>query len=302
MKEPALVFDRVTRSFGKRTALRDVSLRAEPGQVVGLVGRNGAGKTTALRLAHGMLFPDAGSIRILGLDPIREGREVRTRVALLSEEASLYPWMTVEEIVRFAGRLHPRWDATLAGRLLRDLSLEPGERITTLSRGSRAKVSLVLAAASRPDLLLLDDPTAGLDPLVRREVLEGVLDMVSADGGAVVYASHLIHDVERVADRIAFVDGGRLALEGDLEDLKARIRRARAVFEDDAPAAIALPGQIDCAVDGRLLSVVADSANGDLQAGLLQLGARNVEVESLSLEEILVACLKGTQGREVQGA
>ncbi len=292
MSHPAVLFEGVTRWFGRVLALDRLTLAVEAGTVLGLVGRNGAGKTTTLRLAHGILHPDAGRIGVLGLDPVTQGPEVRSRVSLLSEESSLYPWMRVGEILDFAGRLHPRWDPALAAGLQRRLDLDPRARISTLSRGNRAKVALVLAVACRPEVLLLDDPTAGLDPLVRREILEAILGALSEEGGAVVYASHLVHDVERVADRVVVLDGGRLRLEGSLDEVKGRVRRARAVFEDEAPSSIALPGCMDVRSDGRVLSVVAEAANGDLEAALRGLGARSVEVEPLSLEEILVALLR----------
>jgi len=298
----ALSFEGVSRAFGRKVALEDVSLRVEPGSVLGLVGSNGAGKTTALRLAHGFLYPDAGRIRTLGLDPAKDGREVRTRVSLLSEESSLYPWMRISEIVRFAAAIHPRFDRDHAENLRKRLDLDPHAKIGTLSRGTRAKVALVLAVAARPDLLLLDDPTAGLDPLVRREVLEGILDAVPAEGGAVVYASHLVHDVERVADRIAVMDRGRIRLDEPLEELKARMRRATAVFEGDAPSASAIPGCVSSRSDGRVLTVVSDAANGSLASALQALGASSVEVESLNLEDILVALLERGSVKEVQHA
>lgn len=288
----AMRFEEVTRTFGRTLALDRVSFAVEPGSVVGILGRNGAGKTTALRLAHGLLWPDAGRLSVLGLDPVAQGAEVRTRVALLSEESSLYPWMTVEEIVGFAGALHPRWDPPLAASLRRRLDLDPKAKIASLSRGTRAKVALVLAVASRPDLLLLDDPTAGLDPLVRREVLEGILEAVPEEGGAVVYASHLVHDVERVADRVIVMDGGRIRIDRELGPLKESIRRARAVFDGTPPETTALPGVIDARVDGRVLTVVAAGANGDLLAALRALGAAEVTVEAIPLEEILVALLR----------
>ena len=299
MNAAAIEFHEVTRAFGCTLALDRLDLRVERGQVLGLVGRNGAGKTTALRLAHGFLHPDHGSIRVLGLDPVRQALAVRERVSLLSEESSLYPWMTVQEILSFAASLHERWDRDLADSFCKRLELERGQKIRTLSRGTRAKVALVLAVACRPDVLLLDDPTSGLDPLVRREVLEGILDALPAEGGAVVYASHLVHDVERVADRIAVLDGGRLSLEGPLERIKASVRRATAVFEGDAPADIPLEGRIELRRDGRTLTVVAEGANGDLEASLRRLGAREVSVETLSLEEILVACLRAGRRSEV---
>jgi ABC-2 type transport system ATP-binding protein len=299
MTAPAVVFEGVRRRFGGNIALDGVGFTVAPGSVLGLLGRNGAGKTTALRLALGVLWPDTGRIRTLGLDPVSQGREVATRVALLSEEAALYPWMTVAEIVRFTGALHPRWDKALAARLSSELDLDPRKRIRELSRGTRAKVALVLAVAARPELLLLDDPTAGLDPLVRREVLDGVLQAVADEGGAVVYASHLVHDVERVADRVIVLDGGAIRLEADLEDLKARIRRARAVFDGDAPRVADVHGAIDAIADGRLLTITADAQEGALETALRNLGAREVAIESLPLEEILVALLR--EGR-VKGA
>jgi ABC-2 type transport system ATP-binding protein len=292
MTDAVLSFEAVTRRFGKTVALDRVSLKVPPGAVVGLIGRNGAGKTTALRLALGFLWPDSGRIRTLGLDPVTQGREVAIRVALLSEESSLYPWMTINEIVMFASHLHPRWDPGTASRLMDELELDPGKVIKTLSRGTRAKVALLLAVAARPELLLLDDPTAGLDPLVRREVLGGVLRSVSDDGGSVVYASHLVHDVERVADRVVVFDGGAIRIEGELEALKAKIRRARAVFDGDAPLHPAIAGAIDLVADGRVLTVTANATNGSLESSLRSIGAREVAIEALPLEEILVALLR----------
>lgn len=288
----AVVFENVIRRFGTTVALHGVDFQVAPGTVLGLIGRNGAGKTTALRLALGTLWPDAGRIRTLSLDPVTSGRDVATRVALLSEESALYPWMTIDEIVRFTAALHPRWDPVLAKRLMGALDLDPAKRIRELSRGTRAKVALVLAVGGRPELLLLDDPTAGLDPLVRREVLDGVLETVSEEGGAVVYASHLVHDVERVADRVIVLDGGKIRIEEELVALKARIRRARAVFDGAAPAAESVSGSIDTVVDGRLLTVVADADSGALEASLRALGAKEVSIEALPLEEILVALLR----------
>jgi ABC-2 type transport system ATP-binding protein len=292
MSVPAVLFEGVRRSFGTTVALDSVGFEVAPGSVLGLIGRNGAGKTTALRLALGTLWPDAGRIRTLGLDPVVAGCEVASRVALLSEESALYPWMSVDEIVWFTAALHPRWDKALAARLTQELELDSRKRIRELSRGTRAKVALVLAVSSRPELLLLDDPTAGLDPLVRREVLDGVLSAVSHEGGAVVYASHLVHDVERVADRVIVLDNGTIRLEGGLDALKLRIRRARAVFDDDAPRAGAVAGAIDTLADGRVLTVIADARDGELDASLRKLGAREVTIESLPLEEILVALLR----------
>jgi ABC-2 type transport system ATP-binding protein len=298
MNVPALEFGSVRRTFGRTVALDDLDLEVSPGVVLGLVGRNGAGKTTALRLAQGVLYPDSGRVRVLGLDPVTQGLEVRTRASLLSEESALYPWMTVAEILRFGAELHPRFDRGHAESLRMRLELPATAKIGSLSRGTRAKVALVLAVAARPELLLLDDPTAGLDPLVRREVLEGILEAVPAEGGAVVYASHLVHDIERVADRVAVLDGGRLRLHASLEEVKGRIRRVTAVFESDAPSSARVEGAIDIRGDGRVLTIVAEGANGDLEQQMRSLGARQVDCAPLSLEEILVALLRGEGAKE----
>ncbi len=297
MEPSGVVFENVTRKFGRTLALDDVSFGIEPGTVLGLIGRNGAGKTTALRLAIGTLWPDSGRIRTLGLDPRVSAVEVATRAALLSEESALYPWMTVDEIVRFAAALHPRWDAALAAKLARDLDLPADKKIRELSRGTRAKVALVLAVAGRPALLLLDDPTAGLDPLVRREVLDGILDAVSEEGGAVIYASHLVHDVERVADRVIVLDHGKIRIDGALDALKARFRCARGVFVGGAPPEAEVAGVIHATADGRTLTVIADAQNGELESLMKGLGAKDVAIEPLPLEEILVAMLRQGQAK-----
>ncbi len=306
MTGPVIEFRDVTRTFGgaagigRRTvALDRFSLAIEPGEVVALVGRNGAGKTTALRLANGVLWPDSGTVRVLGLDPAKDGLAVRTRVALLSEENALYPWMTVREILHFGAALSPRWDARLAAEFVERLAIEPRAKIRTLSRGTKAKVALALAVGARPDILLLDDPTAGLDPLVRREVLEGILAAIHGEGGAVVYASHLIHDLERVADRVVYLDGGRIRMQGSIDELRRRVKRLTAIFEGDAFELPPFPGLLDQRVAGRTLAVIAERRDGTEAADLAALaerlrglGAARVDVEDLGLEEILVAALR----------
>jgi ABC-2 type transport system ATP-binding protein len=307
MTAPVIEFRDATRSFGgiagigRRTvALDRFSLAVEAGEVVALVGRNGAGKTTALRLANGVLWPDSGTVRVLGLDPAADGLAVRARVALLSEESALYPWMTVGEILRFGAALAPRWDPRRAGEFVERLALDPRAKIRTLSRGTKAKVALALAVGARPEVLLLDDPTAGLDPLVRREVLEGILAAIHDEGGAVVYASHLIHDLERVADRVVYLDAGRIRLEGSLDALRRRVRRLAAVFASDPPDLPHFPGLLDQRADGRTLVVIAeereDGALAELSRRLQGLGATHVAIEELGLEEILVAALRHPAG------
>ncbi|MDH3591668.1 MAG: ABC transporter ATP-binding protein, partial [Planctomycetota bacterium] len=174
--------------------------------------------------------------------------------------------------------------------------LDVKKKIGALSRGNRAKLSLVIAVAPRPELLLLDDPTAGLDPLVRREVLEQILGTVQAEGGAVVYASHLIHDLERVADRIAFMDGGRLRFDESLDSLKDSVVRIEAVYDDEPPTDLPLDEVWERRVDGRLLTLTVRGERQALRAALGRSGAREVHVHAIPLEEILVDRLRRDLG------
>lgn len=221
MSEAALHFEQVTRRFGKKTAVDRLDLKVEPGSILGLVGRNGSGKTTSLCLAYGLLYADEGSIRVLGLDPQRDGLELRTRVSLLAEESSLYPWMTVREILDFGAAMHPNWDAQLAADVCDRLNLGTNE-----------------------------------------------------------------HRFLQVLDR-------------GLEPFLSLVRRARAIFENGAPDAIQLDGKIDAQVDGRVLTVVAEDPGRDLERRLRSLGASEVEVEAISLEDILIAFLRSEVGSEV---
>ncbi len=293
---PLLQFSGVTRRFGRTVALDGFDLEVAPGTVVGLAGRNGAGKTTALRLAAGLLWPDGGTIRACGLEPRRHGVEVRRRVSLMADESELYPSWTAAQLFALAAGVHPRWDDVHARALARRLDLPVDRRVRELSRGGKAKIALVLAAACRPDVLLLDDPTAGLDPLARREVLEGILDAVPDQGGAVVYATHLVADLERLADRIVFLDRGRVRFDGTLDELRARVRQVSAVFTDGAPpppdVLRHLPGVLHVRVDERLVTVVVDGDAQLLGRRLEELGGTDVLTSDLPLEEILVAALR----------
>jgi len=210
----------VGKRYGRRWALNDCTLSVPAGRVVGLVGPNGAGKTTLLHLAVGLLQPSAGSVEVLGERP-GSGPEALARMGFLAQDSPAYARLTVAQHLQMGAWLNPRWDGEFAAQRVADLGLDTKQRAGTLSGGQRAQLALTLAVAKRPELLLLDEPVASLDPLARREFLQTLMEVVAAHGVTVVLSSHLITDLERVCDYLVVLDNGQVALTGDVEDLLA---------------------------------------------------------------------------------
>ena len=239
--EPIIRLDKVTKRYGRQSALDEVSLSVEPGTIFALLGENGAGKTTALRLLLGLIEPTAGDVQVLGLNPIEKGLEVRRRVGYLPEQPSLYDWMTVHEIGRFTAAFYAHVPfADNFRRLTEEFQLPRDAQIKTLSKGMRAKVALALALAQDPELLVLDEPTSGLDLLVRREILDRMVDL-AAMGRTVLLSSHQINEVERVADRVAILHRGKIVVDAPLDDLKQETQELTVTINGslDAPPPIA---------------------------------------------------------------
>jgi ABC-2 type transport system ATP-binding protein len=225
MSGAAIEFDGVTKAFGSTRAVEELSLAVPQGSVFGLLGPNGAGKTTAIRMLMGHLHPTAGTVRTLGEDPWQHSEATRRRIAYVSENMALPGWMTPQAAIRFCARLYPAWDAELAETLLEELGLPGAERFSSLSKGQRRSLSILLALGQNADLLVLDEPAAGLDPLARRGLLERILEVACAGERTVFISSHILSDLERVVDRVAIIANGQLKLEGELEDLKQSARK-----------------------------------------------------------------------------
>jgi ABC-2 type transport system ATP-binding protein len=211
------------KRYGRREALRDCTVAIPSGRVVGLVGPNGAGKTTLLHLAVGLLQPNAGTIAVLGDRPAA-GPAALARIGFLAQDSPTYSRLTVAEHLRMGAWLNPGWDAAFAASRMDELGLDPRQRAGNLSGGQRAQLALTLAVAKRPELLLLDEPVASLDPLARREFLQTLM-AVAADGVSVVLSSHLIADLERVCDYLVVLVAGRVAVSGDVDALLASHHR-----------------------------------------------------------------------------
>ena len=206
MADPVLVLDGVTRFYGKtRSGVDGLTLRLAPGECYGLLGRNGAGKTTALRLVMGMLKPAAGTVRLFGLDPFAVPEKARLRVGYLAEDQEAPGMITPADLFRLYADLYPGWDDGFARSLAGRLHLPLGQKLSSMSKGQKRQAGLVAAVAHRPALLVLDEPGGGLDPVVRREFLEQVVELLSAGGTTVLFSSHHLHEVERIAGRIGIL-------------------------------------------------------------------------------------------------
>ena len=230
----AIAFEDVHRHFGERPVLRGLTFTVQPGQVFALLGRNGAGKTTALRVLLGMLEPHAGCATLLGRDATQLTAADRDKIGYVAEGHRLYPWLRVRQAIDFEAGTRPRFDRPAAEAAVRRCALDPNQRVALLSRGQRAQLALLLAAAGRPDVLVFDDPAMGLDVAMRRELLDVLIELLAERGCAVLFSTHILTDVERMADRVGILHGGRLIVDASLDDLKRRVHKRTWVGATDA--------------------------------------------------------------------
>jgi ABC-2 type transport system ATP-binding protein len=290
----AFALSHVSKQFKGQLALDDVSLSSESGVVVALLGENGAGKTTAIRILLGLLEADAGTATVLGLDSRRQGLEIRRRVGYVPDQPALYDWMTVEEAGWFVAGFYPLGYQRQYNDLVEHFELPLARKIKDLSKGMRAKVSLSLAMAHKPELLILDEPTSGLDPMVRREFLESMVD-IAGQGRTVLLASHQIAEVERVADVVAILREGKLALVERLEDLKAHVCELTVTLRNGSPNLPPVPGTVfHREFKGRQWRLLVRNLDESrIERFRTETEVGNVEVRHPSLEEIFVGYMKG---------
>jgi ABC-2 type transport system ATP-binding protein len=279
---------RLSKTFGTKHVLRDVSFGVSPGDVIGVLGKNGAGKTTLLELMLGFTPPSAGVVRIFGHESYKLPGSVKARVGFVPQQDELLDQLTVGDQLRVIASFYPRWDSELITRLASEWSIDSRARIKGMSVGERQKLSILLAFGHRPDLLILDEPVASLDPLARRQFLEQLVEL-SADGQrSVVFSSHIVSDIERLANRIWILKDGRLDWHGDLDSLKESVVRVHVRSTGPLPDSLSIPGAISIRRDGTFATAVVRDWTGAAQGALERQGALHVEVESLGLEEIFL--------------
>lgn len=279
----------LTKRYGRNLAVDHLTMQVPVGSVFAFLGKNGAGKTTTIRMLLDLLDRSSGESKILGMDTVKHALDIKRRIGYVAEGQKMYDWMKVDEIIWFCKGFYPKWDDSFAEELKRKLELPGDRKVGAMSRGMQAKLGLLLAMAYRPELLILDEPTAGLDVLVRRDFLEGVIELIQEEGRTVFFSSHIVHEVERVADWVGIIDEGKLVLCAPMEELKAGVKRLVLGF-DTAPASISgIPGVIRTEQAGRQTAVTVNGFSEETLAAAKALGPVDLRVEELSLEDIFVA-------------
>ncbi|HZI50835.1 MAG TPA: ABC transporter ATP-binding protein [Terriglobia bacterium] len=298
MMDPVIRMEGVRKKY-RYFALDNIALELQPGQIMGLIGPNGAGKSTTIRILMGLVHQDQGDVRVLGYRMPAEQIAAKWEIGFASEDMRLYGAMTVRWHMDFIRSIYPRWDEKYAQLLLKRFGLNPEQRIKGLSHGQRVKSTLLLVLARCPRLLVLDEPTTGLDPVARHEILRELSAVMKDEGRSILFSSHNTHDVEQISDQITFIDRGRIIDSMDKEAYLDRWRRLRL----EVPLGVelpALPGIIDIRQDGRLAVATANEFVPDLANAYENTGARIQSIENMTLEEIFVANVE--HSREEVGA
>jgi len=287
----------ITRYFGSKCAVDQVTLKVPRGAVMALVGRNGSGKTTLIRMLVGLLTPTRGAAMILGEDCRRIGPATRGRIAYVAEGHPLINWMRVSDLQAFQRGSFREWDERTFQTIIDHFSLTPKMRASAVSRGQRAGLSLALALAARPEVLIMDDPAMGLDPVARRMLLEAMILLMRDAGHTILFSSHILDDVERVADTIAILDRSVLRVSCAVETFRQRVKRLVLQFAGDPPGAVKIPGLLETRREGNELRLVIANYSEQTEQAIAALGAMSVAESALTLEDAVIAYL-GDRNRQ----
>jgi ABC-2 type transport system ATP-binding protein len=280
----------LSKRYGDFEAVRQLDLRVASGRITGFLGRNGAGKSTTIKMLLGMSRPTSGSGRLLGLaiDDVRESREARRHVAYVAEDKQTYAYMTVAQMIAFTRSFYDDWRPDVEARLLKQYDLPPRRRVKALSKGMRTKLALLLALARRPKLLILDEPSEGLDPVSIEALLQSLVG-AAADGTTVFFSSHQIAEVERVADHVCVIDRGRLVVDASLDEIRREFRRLEFAFAAQ-PVETDWRGEDVSSIqaNGRHLTVLVKRNADAIVERAYAAGAVSVESTAVSLREVFL--------------
>jgi ABC-2 type transport system ATP-binding protein len=285
MSNSLAVAHNLSKSFGNRRVLDDLSFSIQPGDVIGVLGKNGAGKTTLLELMLGFSPPSSGTVRIFGDESVRLTGKSKARIGFVPQADELLDQLKAREQLKVIASFYSQWDQTLVERLVNTWELDLDQRVRELSLGQRQKLSILLALGHRPDLLLLDEPVASLDPIARRQFLEQIVDIAADGNRAVVFSSHIVSDIERLANKIWILKSGKLYWQGDLDALKESVVRIHVRSISTEPN---ITGIFSQRRDGDYLTAVvgnwSDARRDEIEATLKS----PVDVERLGLEDIFL--------------
>ena len=293
MSNAVIEVDSLCRRFRKKTALDHVNLRLEQGTVLGLVGENGAGKTTLIKHLLGLFKAQSGTVRVFGLDPVLNPKDVLSRIGFLSEDRDMPEWMTVQQYMTYTRAFYSTWDTSYAESLISQFALDTSQKIKNLSRGERAKTGLLMALAYKPDLLLFDEPSSGLDPVVRRDMLGAIVRTIAEEGRTVVLSSHLLDEVERVADTIVMIHQGQIILSDRMEQIRGDFHRLTLRLEAPSETCPALPGMLSCEGGPVEWSLVCKENLETIRRTAEELNTQIVDLTNPTLDDIFVAHAKG---------
>ncbi|MBX3421374.1 MAG: ABC transporter ATP-binding protein [Pirellulaceae bacterium] len=286
-REIVIRTSRLRKSFLKHEVLQGIDLEIPRGLTVGLLGSNGAGKSTLIKCLLGLLKPSSGTVELAGESSWDLTVDVKERLGYVPQISSLLPWMTVASLVDYVGAFYQYWQPERAHGLVRDWNLDPKQIVGKLSVGQKQKLSTILALGHSPELLILDEPVASLDPAARRQFMQELIALTADERHTVLFSTHIMSDVERVASHVAIMSGGRISYFGELDSLKERIKRVRLSRPERFPDGLQCPEAIQARFDGQHAVLSIDTAQVDLDMLAERFGVA-VSVEDLNLEEIFL--------------
>jgi ABC-2 type transport system ATP-binding protein len=288
MAEPLVVARNVTKVFGSKAALENVSAEVFPGDIIGVLGKNGAGKTTLLETVLGFSPPSQGSTTVFGEDSLQLSAAAKARIGFVPQQDELLGVLSGKQLLAIVASFHADWRRELIDRLIREWGVPLDQRIATLSVGERQKLSVLAALGHQPDLLVLDEPVASLDPIARRQFLHELFAMAESTARAVLFSSHIVSDLERAANKVWIVKDGRLHWQGEIDALKESVVRLQIRARKPLPSDLGVPNALAARVDGNVAQVTVASWQPQAMDALAQRLDAAVEVEPLALEEIFV--------------
>jgi ABC-2 type transport system ATP-binding protein len=287
MTETVLQTQGLTKYYGDTLAVDHLDMKIPRGCICGFVGRNGAGKTTAIKLMLGLLKPTAGSSQLLGCDSQQLEPAIRQRIGYVTEGHRLFRWMSISELEKFQRSFFPKqWDDKFFADMIEYFNLPKKKKIKHLSNGERAQVSLALALAPNPELLIMDDPTLGLDAAIRRQFLEGMIELIMREGRTVLFSSHILGDVERVSDRILVIDKGVLRANCSLDEFRAAVKKVILSFAGSPPAEVDIEGLLHCRrSENELELILVNTPDEQIGNWADKNKAENYQIAKMNLED-----------------